>query len=209
MSLFLPGSVLRTHVETYWTESIAAALEGSVDLIFDRARRDVFVGGTVPASAEIFGVRFSPSAAEQLLGVTPPAQTKRLEDLIGPSATGLAELVFSAQSDRDRFALLDAFLLARLFATEPPARVQRAVATIVAQEGAVDMGAGSSHRSLGRLFDEWVSMSPKRFSRVIRLQSALRRVQDDPSIDLSRLAIACGYFDHAHLQREMQALAAL
>jgi AraC-like DNA-binding protein len=125
-----------------------------------------------------------------------------------------AALVFDAQSSRERFALLDAFLLARLFATSTEPRIQHAIATIVAQDGAVDIealgrSAGVSPRNLGRLFDDWVGMPPKRFARIVRLQSVLRRLQEDPLLDLTRLAQECGYSDHAHLTREMQVLAGI
>lgn len=232
VSRHAPAEVLRTHVETYWIlrvdeppVTVALLPDGLVDVIFDLRARVVFVGGTnlAPASythkerSHLLGVSLRPGTAMQLLGVSAGALAREwqtLEDVIGPSARALGDLVFGAGADRDRFSLLDAFMLARLVATASDPRIQRAVATIVAQDGAVDVDAlgkttGASPRNLGRLFDEWVGMPPKRFGRIVRLQSALRRLEEDPTIDLARLAQECGYADHAHMTREMQALTGL
>jgi AraC-like DNA-binding protein len=227
-----PAELLRAHVETYWElrvdappATINVVPDGLVDLIFDLKRSDVFVGGTnlEPAAythqhaAHLLGASLKPGTALQLLGVGAGSlkpDWQRLEDVIGPAAKALAGLVFGAETVRDRFALIDAFLLARLFATNTEPRVQQAVAAIIAHDGAVDVDAlgkssGASPRNLGRMFDDWVGMPPKRFARIIRLQSALRRLQEDPGLDLTQLALDCGYADHAHLTREMQALAGI
>jgi AraC-like DNA-binding protein len=52
-------------------------------------------------------------------------------------------------------------------------------------------------------------MSPKRFARIVRLQTVLRRLADEPDANLAALAIDCGYSDQAHLTRELQSLAGL
>jgi AraC-like DNA-binding protein len=49
-----------------------------------------------------------------------------------------------------------------------------------------------------------VGLPPKRFSRVVRFQRVLRRVEGCP--DWAQLAIELGYFDQAHLIREFRTL---
>jgi AraC-like DNA-binding protein len=232
ITIHTPGSVLLAHVDAYWTlrvvtppATVHVVPDGLVDLIFDLQRREVYVGGTnlVPVAyththaAHLLGASLKPGTALQLLGVPASSLTpewQRLEDVIGPAANALADLVFDAPSARERFALLDAFLVARLFATSSEPRIQGAIAIILAQDGAVDIetlgrSAGVSPRNLGRLFDDWVGMPPKRFARVVRLQSTLRRLQENPNMDLTQLALESGYADHAHLTREMQAIAGI
>jgi transcriptional regulator GlxA family with amidase domain len=86
-----------------------------------------------------------------------------------------------------------------------------AVAAILAKKGnvAIDVvgkRAGASPRNLGRLFEQFVGMSPKRFARVVRVQAALRRLGADPDTPLATLALELGYADQAHLTRELRAL---
>jgi AraC-like DNA-binding protein len=107
--------------------------------------------------------------------------------------------------------VLDAFQGARLAAVEADSRVRTAIDEIVAARGDVGVAAVwqqayASPRQLGRLFDDWVGMSPKRFARVVRAQAVIRRLADDPAADLATLAAELGYSDHAHLTRELRAL---
>jgi AraC-like DNA-binding protein len=67
--------------------------------------------------------------------------------------------------------------------------------------------AGASLRHLERQFREDVGLTPKTFSRIVRLQAALRRVrQGSPLTDV---ALGCGFYDQAHMTRDFRELASM
>lgn len=70
--------------------------------------------------------------------------------------------------------------------------------------------AGFSERYIGQIFHRYTGLSPKAYAEIIRLQASLRQVmpgggrtQAPVGKDKSLLEIAvdCGYFDHAHMNR--------
>jgi AraC-like DNA-binding protein len=68
---------------------------------------------------------------------------------------------------------------------------------------------GWSRRHLIARFREQVGAPPKLVARVVRFQQVLRRLERDRDAVGAELAAACGYFDQAHLAREVRALAGL
>ncbi|HEX4455301.1 MAG TPA: helix-turn-helix domain-containing protein [Kofleriaceae bacterium] len=66
---------------------------------------------------------------------------------------------------------------------------------------------GVSIRQLERQFRQQVGMSPKALARVIRFESARRRIEDAPETSLTEIAYALGYADQAHFSREFRDLA--
>jgi AraC-like DNA-binding protein len=116
------------------------------------------------------------------------------------------------QGDAERVALLDAALpplMAR--APQPDWRVCEAVRAIREHRGLIDLAPladalKTTPRSLQRLFQRDVGITPKAFVRIVRFQQVFRAWREDPT-SLSRVAQACGYFDHAHLVRDFRELA--
>ena len=65
--------------------------------------------------------------------------------------------------------------------------------------------AGLSLRQLERRFLADVGVAPKAFARMVRLQSALRRIAGGQA--LAEVALACGYYDQPHMARDFSRLA--
>ena len=66
-----------------------------------------------------------------------------------------------------------------------------------------------SPRRLHELFVREVGVPPKRLARILRFREALERLATAPAVDLTRLALDCGYYDQAHLYRDFRALATM
>ena len=93
----------------------------------------------------------------------------------------------------------------------PDWSVRAAVQAIRASSGRVDLAElaarlRSSSRTLQRLFNAEVGITPKLLARIVRFQRVFGAWREDPS-SLSRVAAECGYFDHAHLVRDFRELA--
>ncbi len=64
-----------------------------------------------------------------------------------------------------------------------------------------------SERTVGRTMRHDVGLAPTVLSRILRLQSALGRLLSDPTLELGRIGLQAGYYDHAHFTREFKRLA--
>ena len=61
-----------------------------------------------------------------------------------------------------------------------------------------------TERKLQRVFEEQIGLSPKRYSGITRIQYFLKLLRKMPGHSLTDLAYDSGYFDQAHLIREMK-----
>lgn len=159
-------------------------------------------------------VRFTPAGLSCLMpGSLEAAALQRLEcrDVFGRRAieeleSALAELPTALA----RIRRVEAYLLTLLRAKADPLveHVARDMARVGAGPRAMrDLArdCGFSERTLERRFRHAIGSSPKAFSRVMRLQQALRSRQLQ-GLAWSELAIDAGYYDQAHLIRDARML---
>lgn len=177
--------------------------------------RGVFVAGPQRAAGRhvtrgrvhLIGVSLRPGAGA-LLG-------PRAAELSSPGWQSLADISPAATRVLDRSSdhaeALFGFLAERLSRSAPDERVLRAV--LLASRGAdrpsvpsMAKAAGASERTLHRLFEQHVGLSPVELIRVARFQRALRALADDGQ-PLRDIAHATGFSDQAHMTREMVSLA--
>jgi AraC-like DNA-binding protein len=186
-------------------------------------RYDLLVGGlhTVPALITHDGrqsgiqLALSPLGARALLNL-PAGELASVDvhgvEVLGPPATQLRERVLAADGWAARFGVLDEVLLRRLDATVAPRpEVVRTWRRIVGTAGAVPVAAlaeevGWSARYLGRQFGVEIGLSPKTAARVARFDAARRLLQgrfaQGRDRNIAAVAVRCGYFDQAHLDRD-------
>jgi AraC-like DNA-binding protein len=165
--------------------------------------------------ASVVGVHFRPGGAFPVLGLPPGALASDhvdLEALWGPSARTLRDALCARRDSRSRFELLEAALTARLGRSvrRHPA-VRAAIAGLERGVSVREVVAevGLSHRRLLEVFREEVGIAPKLFGRIRRFQRATAAAQGATSLDWSRLAVECGYFDQSHLIRDFIAFSGL
>ena len=223
-----PHPALAAHVSLFWDlrleggpHQVRSLPDGCTDLTFDLGdpgAPSAHVSGPqltprtfdLPGRRALFGVRFLPGAAPRLLGrrATSDDLWVPLERWLGPEAAVLTAAVAGAADTAARVEVVEEWLLRRL-AGEEDAGVARALATIFRGGGelrvaALAGAAAMSERALSRAFAARVGLSPKRFSRIVRFQRVLRRIEAQP--DWARLATELGYFDQSHMIREFKAL---
>jgi AraC-like DNA-binding protein len=66
---------------------------------------------------------------------------------------------------------------------------------------------GWSHRRLIARYRDAVGLPPKRVARIVRFERLSALLTTDPAADWAAAAVTCGYFDQAHLAREVRELA--
>lgn len=139
-----------------------------------------------------------------------------LEDALGPSARGLVERLAEAPSWADRFAVLDSALLTRLRGGDrtrsPHPMVAEAWEMLCGSAGRATVAelcaaTGRSRRHLTARFHEQVGLPPKTMARVMRFRAALDLMERPEPPPLAEIALRCGYYDQAHLNRDFAELA--
>ncbi|MFY1688309.1 helix-turn-helix domain-containing protein [Plantactinospora sp. WMMB782] len=161
-----------------------------------------------------------PLGARALLGL--PAGELAHSDVDAGSVLGcfagdLRDRLRDTDGWAKRFGLLDRLLTARLAPdTRLPAELVHAWRRLRATDGRVPVTelareTGWSSRYLSRRFDTEIGLSPKRAARVVRFDRARRLLQRGSATGrpgaLAEVAVAAGYYDQAHLDRDFRAFA--
>lgn len=182
------------------------------------------VGGLQVRSALIAQDRYqcglhlelNPLGARALLGAPSAALAGLvldLADLQRPALAALPERLREAPDWPRRFEILDQVLGAALAGEyEPPPEVRWAWRRMIAVGGAAPVAelageVGWSRRHFTELFRREVGLTPKQAARVMRFERARTALDRAPRTPLADLAVACGYYDQAHLSNEWRAMA--
>jgi AraC-like DNA-binding protein len=165
----------------------------------------------------------SPLASRALFGV-PAGELAWIDvhadDALGRETERIRERMREAATWPERFAAVDA-ALRRLLATPNlpaatapavPDEVARAWQLLLKSHGMIPISAladevGWSTRHLATRFRTEIGLTPKAAARVIRFDRTRRLITSDSGGTLAELAVRCGYFDQAHLDREFRLLA--
>jgi AraC-like DNA-binding protein len=161
-------------------------------------------------------VDLSPLGAYMLLGV-PMRDLSELivpfEHVTGAPATQLIEQLFLTRGWESRFRLLDAFILARFQEARPPfADITWAWRRLSETGGRLPISAlaeelGCSRRHLTARFREQVGPTPKAAARILRFARAKKMLSGDGGQRFAEIALDCGYYDQAHLNRDFRQMA--
>ncbi|WP_142386908.1 AraC family transcriptional regulator [Mycobacterium hubeiense] len=189
-------------------------------------RLDSFVAGLTDGpvlvghggSARCLQIDLTVLGARRLLGV-PMNELANLsvplEDVLGRTAVQFVQRVGEAPDWPTRFSLIDEAIQSRL--AQAPI-VEPDIAWSIRQ--VVDSGGttpiahladelGWSHRKLIARFRDVVGLPPKRVARIARFERLTAMLADGAALDWAGAATECGYFDQAHLAREVRDLAGL
>lgn len=195
----------------------------------DAQRHHVLVGGLVARPAYVAqpgrqaGVQLAvhPLAARAVFGM--PARELAVlaadgGDVLGADVARVWDRLQVAGGWDARFGLLRDYLRARVDGARfghPRAEVLEAWKWLARFRGTGSMDGLSRHvhlsaRQLRTLFGREVGMGPKQVNRLMRFDHAKRLLADAVAagrpLDLSTAALQCGFYDHAHLDREFAAL---
>jgi AraC-like DNA-binding protein len=172
----------------------------------------------VESSGEQHGVelRLTPIGAHMLLGLPMHEladQVTPIEAVLGRAGAELPERLATAPGWEARFAMLDRLLAERLDGARPPAAgVEHAWWRLVGSHGATPVErladeVGWSRRHLFARFREHTGLPPKVFARILRFQRAAALMACAGGPSLCEIALDCGYYDQAHLNRDFRAFA--
>ena len=161
-------------------------------------------------------VRLTPLGARALFGLPMHELSNRvveLDDLLGRGADELIERMWEAPSWGRRFAILDDALAFRADrAPRPESELAWAWGRMRSSAGRARVSGladelGWSHRRLIARFREGIGLAPKTLGRVLRFERVSRLLQQVEEPRLAEVALDCGYYDQAHLNRDFRQFA--
>jgi AraC-like DNA-binding protein len=130
-----------------------------------------------------------------------------LDNVWGSDGGLLRERLCEAATPADKFRVLEAVLRERLVRSWDPA-ITAAVSTLERGVSVAETGSrvGLLPKTFVRRFREQVGLTPKRFSRVRRLQRIVSSVRSPATVDWCRVAAEHGYTDQAHFIHDFRDL---
>jgi AraC-like DNA-binding protein len=170
--------------------------------------RDGYYARVVAGAQCSVGAQLRPGAAEALFGAPAGEFTNRhtsLDDVWGGQVGIMRERLSEVSSLEERVSVLENILAARVRKTRgihPSVAQALRQFTVTSDVSHVVRESGFSHRTLISEFRRSVGLTPKEYTRVLRLQRAIRGISEVGT--LADLAAAAGYSDQAHLCREFR-----
>lgn len=177
--------------------------------------RSRFYAKAVDAPVASIGAVLQPGASLALFGVCASELAERhtpLADLIGAAAADTlhAQLV-QARGARQQLDLLCRWLTDRSAGASPLAPLVGHALAALARPGSIDAlvrASHYSHRGFLAQFKRASGLGPKRLARLSRFHRLLSALRPDAATTpLSELALAHGYSDQPHMNREFRAMA--
>jgi AraC-like DNA-binding protein len=164
-----------------------------------------------PSNMRLYGVRFKVTGAYPLLGLPMCEvynQTVALDVLWGRIASEIREQLHAAPSIEAGFIILEQHLLGRLGEESLEQRVvEYAVSEIDRHGGTIsikhlsdDIGISQNH--LRTQFKRVIGTSAKESARLYRFKHVLGSIDPTRSVDWTRIAQQCGYYDQSHFNKD-------
>ncbi|MEE8104146.1 MAG: helix-turn-helix domain-containing protein [Planctomycetota bacterium] len=172
-------------------------------LLVGQIRRFLMLAPT--GEIDLVGIRFEPGGLARFV---PAPAGELIEQRIDLDAVD-RNLRIELEAAGDEIDAIESVLLKRLRRTRTP-ELPLAVERLVESRGAMSIDELNTlfggARRLERAFRRDVGMPAKTLARVVRFQQAVRAL-DTGGQGGAQLALACGYFDQAHLIRDFRAFA--
>lgn len=226
-----PSAAISYFVQHYWivrwdlrTEqpySQTVLAHPNVNLVFEKGASGIFGVARTTSShrlegqGQVFGVKFTPGGFYPFLNAPVSklsGTSTSLEAVFGVTTEPLEAEVLSQSDDEQMVKRVEAFLLEHLPNPDPNvARISEIVRMIQADrsvlkvEDAVQL-TGMSIRTMQRLFDRYVGVSPKSVIQRYRLHEAAEQIDQGTVEDWLDLSTSLGYYDHSHFIRDFRAI---
>ncbi len=126
------------------------------------------------------------------------------------NADDLEQKIIKAENTEQRISIIEKFLMDRLNDEKTINRiVKNTVDSLLYTNGSASINSIlkddlSKRRQLERNFKKQIGLSPKQLGKVIRLQTALKKLLDPNSENLTDIAYKSDYFDQAHFIKDFR-----
>lgn len=203
-------------------DTTLAIPDGCTDIVFDcdeLAPNAQICGTTLTAQQTEFkhqhryvGVRFVTGALPDFINLSAQDLIDHTYDFLDvmPQGEPLFEQIVSNHNFTDQVSAIENYLAPTQIRQVSPL-TQQAIQSLCQHQGNMQIRelesiTGVSIRTLQRQFQADIGISPKVFSRILRCQMAVHKINEDRHITFSDLAFELGFSDHSHFLREFKKL---
>jgi AraC-like DNA-binding protein len=229
----LPEPRLADYIYCYWQLKSEYKLlspfsyrvipDGCIDIFFDVSNSsEARVMGFSNVHTEFLldtcfnyvGIRFFPGAFPFVFNLDAAPLTnrdERFDDVVPGAAKDLASFIGEeSELEKIRF-LFDKFFLKKIasISNVVDMRFYNAIMTILKTHGTLnlqsELDTGISPRQLRRLFEYYVGISPKMFSKVVRFQYFFQMLTASQGNSFNKVFLEAGYYDQPHFNKDFKA----
>jgi AraC-like DNA-binding protein len=227
----LPSEDLRAFVQSYWIvnwdlnasgpRTVQTIPHPSVHLVLERAKSRVhgILKGrftrVLEGRGRVFGIKFRPGGFYPFVNSPVSELTNRVisaREVFGLAAEILESAVLAFENEAEMIGAAERFLRGRMPQRDEAAEFAgRVVDSICADREVLTVEDvvtrfNVGKRTLQRLFDRYVGVSPKWVIRVYRLHEIIERLKAGESVDFASLSQDLGYFDQAHFVKDFKSI---
>jgi len=231
---YQPHIYLQKYIDAYWSFrnttknkiNFPVVPDGCSDIIFylnDSKKlgnlQDTFVTGVmenaqlipIPNRMELFGIRFNPGILSYFLETNMSKLTNNMMELFQINSYISDKIKINPyDEDKNIISKIEPQLKDLLKKIKIENNVINVIKEITKNPQIliekITKKYKFSLKSLQRIFQKRLGLTPKKFSRIMRFQKAHRKISKDGLKNLIIIALRSGYFDQAHFNREYQKL---
>ncbi len=231
---YSPTNNLKKYIASYWsfrnnTEKIInfpVVPDGCSDIIFYLNNscklvnlENTFISGVMefaaliptPINMELFGIRFNPGVLSYLLKNDMSEIRNKMCELSIINKTIYEMLKIDKHGNDEDIVLsinsiLNELLLEDIITDKFMIVMKKLCENPELSINELSLESDLTLKSLERLFNKRIGLSPKKVARIIRFQKAHKKISSEGLIDLVTVALSAGYFDQAHFNREYKKL---
>lgn len=193
----------------------------NVNLVFEKGASGVFGVAKTTSShllkeqGWVFGIKFKPGGFYPFLQAPVSTLTGgviSLEEVFGVETAPMEAEILSLTDDAAMVGRAEAFLTAHLPERDPNTALISEIVQMIQQDRTIlkveDVVrlSGMNKRTMQRLFDRYVGVSPKSVIQRYRLHEAAEHMDQGTAGDWLDLSIALGYYDHSHFIRDFRSI---
>jgi len=169
----------------------------------------------IQGCSQVFGVKFRAGGFRPFLGEAVSTLADHVipaRRVFGIDIAALRAVLISSAKEAEKVEAAGAFFLARVPKPDKTVALADQLVTRILNETAIktvdDLAAcaGMGKRSLQRIFNEYVGVSPKWVIRRYRLHEVMERLNFGALPHWAQLALELGYFDQAHLINDFKSI---
>lgn len=164
----------------------------------------------VRGAAAVVGVRLRPGVGGGALGEHRAGQRERLTPLVDPVWAAVTACLRACEDPLTARGGLDEALAPLGVGDDARCTTAEIARSIADADGGLRIATiardvGLSERQVERLFAQQLGLSPKQYSRIVRVDVARKRLREPDAASIADVAHALGFADQAHLTRDFAA----
>ncbi len=226
-----PGAEMGRWIAHYWMVSwdlrgaephvVESLPHPNVHVVFEKGHSVVSgvytekFSRVLKGAGQVFGVKFRPGGIRPFLDGPVSELANRMipaRRVLGKEVEELEKVLLSRRTEEEKVEAANAFFRERMPEEDEGMELAGRLVERILKESDIktveDLArrAGMGKRTVQRIFQEYVGVSPKWVIRRYRLHELLERCHSGEGLDWAEVALELGYFDQAHLINDFRTM---